>query len=139
PASAESVEQSEVRVRFNFKDAPYEQVLDFMARQTGLPVIREAEVPKAPVTFIGASDYTIDEALDILNRMLLMHGVQLRGEQKFLFLSKLENMRAVGRVAVDGVPEGAGAAEVDTSVVPLENAAAAPTADQIKPLVSPFG
>src|SRR5688572_8879276 len=46
-----AVAPAEPRLRFTFKDAPYEQVLDFLARQTGLPVIREADLPNAPVTF----------------------------------------------------------------------------------------
>ncbi|MBX3402086.1 MAG: hypothetical protein KF699_01610 [Phycisphaeraceae bacterium] len=125
-------------IEFNFKDVPFEQVLDFMARQTGLPVIREADAPKSGLTFIGASRYTLEEALDVLNRLLFMHGVQLRREGRYLLLTKAEDMRAFGQV-VGKIPEEIGSAEVITTVVPLNNAVAAPLAEQLKGLVSKFG
>lgn len=125
-------------ITFNFKDTPFEQVLDFMARQTGLPVIREAEGPKTGLTFIGATEYDLDGALDVLNRLLFMHGVQLRKEDRYLLLTKLEDMRAFGQV-VGKIPEEVGNAEVITTVVPLNNAVAAPIAEQIKGMVSKFG
>jgi len=125
-------------IAFNFKDAPFEQVLDFMARQTGLPVIREAETPKGPLTFIGAAEYSLDEALDVLNRLLFMHGVQLRKEDRYLLLTKAEEMRAFGPV-VGKIPESIGGAEIITTVVPLNNAIAAPLAEQLKGLLSKFG
>jgi len=125
-------------ISFNFIDTPFEQVLDFMARQTGLPVIREAEAPKSGLTFIGASEYTLDEALDVINRLLFMHGVQLRKEDRYLLLTKAEDMRAFGQV-VGKIPESIGSAEVITTVVPLNNAVATPLADQLKGMVSKFG
>lgn len=125
-------------IEFNFKDVPFEQVLDFMARQTGLPVIREAEAPKSGLTFIGASKYSLDEALDVLNRLLFMHGVQLRREGRYLLLTKAEEMRAFGQV-VGKIPDEIGSAEVITTVVPLNNAVAAPLAEQLKGMVSRFG
>ncbi len=126
-------------IRFNFKDASFEDVLDFMARQTGLPVIREADLPKVPVSFISASEYDLPEALDVLNRMLWMHGVQVRREAQFLLLSKVEDMPALSPVLQDRVGEGTGDAQIVTIVVPLNNASAPPTAEQLKPLISKFG
>lgn len=126
-------------IRFSFKDAPYDQVMDFMARQTGLPVIREADLPNAPVTFISATDYSLSEAIDVLNRMLFMHGLQLRREENFLLLTKIENMRALGPKFHDQVPAGVAAAQVVTVVVPLHNASAQALAEQLKPLVGPYG
>src|SRR5690606_29002493 len=70
PAPAE-----EVRIRFNFKDAPFDQVLDFFSRECGLPIINETAAPKGTVTFISGDSYTFDEALEILNQILLMHRV----------------------------------------------------------------
>ena len=138
PAADAAPVAREGGIEFNFKDVPFEQVLDFMARQTGLPVIREADAPKSGLTFIGASRYTLDEALDVLNRLLFMHGVQLRREGRYLLLTKAEDMRAFGQV-VGKIPEEIGSAEVITTVVPLNNAVAAPLADQLKGLLSKFG
>lgn len=127
------------RLRFNFKDTPYEQVMDFVARQTGLPVIREAELPGAPVTFISATDYTIDEAINILNRMLFMHGLQVRRERDFLYVTKLEDMKGFARAFDAEVPPDVGDADMVTIVVPLINAPAAPLAERLGPLTSQYG
>jgi type II secretion system protein D len=138
PASEPPAATAPAPIVFNFKDTPFEQVLDFMARQTGLPVIREAEAPKTGLTFIGASEYTLDESMDVLNRLLFMHGVQLRREDRYLLLTKAEDMRAFGQV-VGKIPESIGSAEVITTVVPLNNAVAAPIAEQLKGMLSKFG
>ncbi len=138
PASPAAESTAAAAISFNFIETPFEQVLDFMARQTGLPVIREAEAPKTGLTFIGASAYSVEEALDVLNRLLFMHGVQLRREDRYLLLTKVEDMRAFGQV-VGKIPEDIGQAEVITTVVPLNNAIAAPLAEQLKGMVSKFG
>lgn len=128
-----------VKIAFNFMNAPYEQVMDFVARQTGLPVIKEAPLPDAPVTFISASTYTLDEALDVLNRMLFMHGLQVRRDANFLLVTKIEDMKPFGPVGQGKVPDGVGSSQIVTVVVMLQNASAAPLADQLKPLVTKVG
>jgi type II secretion system protein D len=119
------------RLGFNFKDAPWDQVLDYFARQTGLPVINEAAPPQAPVTFISAADYTLDDALDIVNRMLWMHGLQLRREPTVLMLSKLEDAKARSRQFVGQLPEAVGQSEVVTLVLPLNFALASQVAEKL--------
>jgi type II secretion system protein D len=126
-------------VGFTFKDAPYELVLDFMSREFGLPVIREAEAPKAPVTFISGESYSLAQALDIVNRLLFMHGLQLRREDTFLLLTKLEDARTAGQKFVDRVPADVGGVEIVTVVVPLVNASAGPLAEQLKPIMGKYG
>ena len=74
---------NDIRLRFQFSESPFGQVLDFMARQTGLPVIREASVPQGTLTFISASDYSLAEAIEILNLNLAMHSVRLEHEDEF--------------------------------------------------------
>src|SRR5258705_383274 len=138
-AGAPEQPADDLKLRFSFKDAPYDQVMDFMARQTGLPVIREAELPNAPVTFISATDYSLSEAIDVLNRMLFMHGLQLRREENFLLLTKIENMRALGPKFHDKVPGDVASAQIVTVVVPLHNASAAALAEQLKGFIGPVG
>ncbi len=123
-------------IAFNFKNTPWDLVVDFMARQTGLPVISETTPPAAPVTFISGAEYSVDEALDIVNRMLWMHGLQLRREANFLLLSKVEDMKARARQFVGQVPEGVSPAELVTLVVPLNNSTAAMMAEKLGTLVT---
>lgn len=123
-------------ITFNFKDAPFDQVFDFLSRESGVPVIREAEAPKAPVTFISGAEYSLDESLDIVNRLLWMHGLQLRREENFLLLAKLEDMRARSRQFAGQLPESVGGADVVTLVVPLNNSTSNAMQERLKDLVT---
>ncbi|MGQ0627662.1 MAG: secretin N-terminal domain-containing protein, partial [Phycisphaerales bacterium] len=122
---------SKATLSFAFKETPWDQVLDFFARQSGVPMIFEATAPAAPVTFISASDYSLEEALDIVNRMLWMHGLQLRREPSVMMLSKLEDAKARSRQFTGQVPESVGNAEVVTLVLPLNFALASQLADKL--------
>lgn len=127
-------------VRFNFKNAPFDQVLDFFSRQTGLPIIKEAEVPAASMTFISARDYTLSDALSILNLNLKMHGVHLRRENNFLYLSSIKGAFAKPTPVVDSkVPDSVTPDEIVTVTIPLSNANAMLVAEQIKPLIGAYG
>src|SRR5690606_2983951 len=88
-AAPEPPKQAEPSIRFNFKDAPFDQVLDFFSRECQLPIITEAAVPQGTMTFIGGEAYTFAEALDILNQILLMHRVNLRQDGNYLYLSDI--------------------------------------------------
>ncbi len=138
PAPAQPVAEPG-RIRFNFKDAPFDQVLDFFSRQAGKPIIREAKVPDGGMTFISAESYSFEDALTILNLNLQMHGVRLRAEPEFFFLSNLQDsMRKPGEV-VSRVPPDAAPDQVLTLTIPLNNTLAPAVAEQIKPLIGPFG
>lgn len=130
---------SDIKISFNFKNAPFDQVLDFFSRQTGLPVIREAEPPASNVTFISPEKYSRDAAFDILNRLLYPHGLQMRPQSGFWLLSRLDEMRALGPVVSPKVPDDMGDTTVVTVVVPLNNAQATLISESIKPLVSKYG
>lgn len=138
-APAAAKREADTRISFNFKNAPFDQVLDFFSRQTGLPVIREAEPPASNVTFISPEKYSRDAAFDILNRLLYPHGLQMRPQAGFWLLSRLEEMRSLGPVVTAKVPDSVGDTTVVTVVVPLNNAQATLIADSIKPLVSKYG
>ncbi|MFO0833982.1 MAG: secretin N-terminal domain-containing protein [Phycisphaerales bacterium] len=127
-------------ITFNFKDVPFDFVLDFFSRESGLPIIREVAVPAGNMTFIGASAYAFDDALSILNLNLAMHGVQLRRQDQFLYLSTLQgSAQKAGVVAREKVPPDMKPEQFLTLTLPLSNAAADLVATQIKPMIGPFG
>lgn len=127
-------------IRFNFKDSPFDQVVDFFSRESGLPVIREIDVPTASMTFISEEAYTLDEALSVLNLNMARFGAHLRREGKYLYLSSLqEASRKPMRVSGDEVPAEAMPDEMLTITVPLNNARAELVANQIKPLIGAYG
>lgn len=137
PAQATS---SSKPVKFNFKDAPVDQVLDFVARETGLPIIYEATSPKETITFVGSSSYTIDDAISILNLNLRRMGVHLRRQEQFLYLASLENSaKKPIPVATKDFDSSVTPDQIITVPIPLDNAAAAAVAEQIKPLIGPYG
>lgn len=127
-------------IRFNFKDAPVDQVLDYLARESGLPVIFEAEIPKGEITFVGASPYPFDDALSIVNLNLRRFGVHLRKQDQFLYLATLtDSAKKPTQVNQGTLPEGTKPDQFVTLTIPLDNARADIVAEQIKPLISAFG
>ncbi len=125
---------------FNFKDAPFEQVLDFFSRESGLPIIREANPPNATMTFISAKKYNFDEALSILNLNLKMHNLHLRREDNFLYLATLEGSFQKPTPILNGqVDESVPDDRIVTVTIPLSNALAPIVSEQIKPLIGSYG
>lgn len=127
-------------IRFNFKDAPFDQVVNVFARESGLPVIYEVPVPQSTMTFISAQGYTFEDALTILNLNLAPHGVQLRREQNFLYLGSLKDAaRKAGEVFHGMVPGTVRPEQIVNLTIPLSNARAETVAEQIRPLIGEYG
>ena len=141
PAPApEAGAPSEVRIGFNFKNAPYDQVLDFFARQTGLPVLYQAPVPKGVMTFISAQTYSVSDALTILNLNLQMLNVRLSREDGYLYLRTLDEAFRQPSQVVPGDRLGdASPDELLTVYIPLNNASAEMVAERMGPFVGPHG
>jgi len=131
---------SEARVRFNFSEAPFAQVLDYFSRQTGLPVIREAEMPAGAMSFISAEDYSLVEAMEILNLNLAMHNRLLVRQENFLFLRTIEDAaRKPGPVFEGEALEGVDPSQYLTITIPLSNANVTQVAEKIGPLIKAPG
>lgn len=133
--------QEPVSIRFAFKDARLDDVIDFFAREAGLPVIREVEAPDAKITFISASAYTLEDALRVLNTILQTRGVLLRRDSEFLYLRRLEDMKAAPvPTYTDGtVPADVTDEQIVSVLRALTNATAAQIAEQLSPLVAKYG
>jgi type II secretory pathway component GspD/PulD (secretin) len=141
PAVAPAPDQpppGEGKIRFNFKDAPFDQVLDFFSRESGLPIINEAPVPQGAMTFIsGEAEYAFPDALSILNLNLQGKGVQLRREKNYLYLGSLkDSARKAGEVYQGTIPEDVRPEQIISLALPLKNSRAETVAEQVKPLVS---
>ncbi len=57
PATATA--QQTPSIRFNFKGATFDQVIDYFSRVTGLPVVREADVPQGTLDYLAPEEYTL--------------------------------------------------------------------------------
>lgn len=127
-------------IRFNFKDAPIAQVLEFFSRETGLPMITQAPTPQAQMTFISPESYSFDEAMTILNRFLNMHKLQLRHEGGYLYLSSISDAaRQAARTFAGTVPIEVPPDEIVTLTIPLNNARADVVANHVRNLVAEYG
>ena len=127
-------------IRFNFKDAPFDQVLDFFSRTTGLPVVLAADVPTGPLTYLSPEAYEFDEALRVLNIILQSRGVMLRVSDDMLHLVKLSDVqRSDVPTFVGQLPAEVTDDQVVTVVRPLGIAVAKPLAEQLAGLVAEYG
>ena len=70
-------------VRFNFRNAPWEDVLTLFAETAGL-TLDLSEVPPGTFSYYDRNEYTPDEALDILNGYLLPRGYLVLRRNSFL-------------------------------------------------------
>ncbi|MEK6700759.1 MAG: secretin N-terminal domain-containing protein, partial [Planctomycetota bacterium] len=128
-------------IRFNFKGTPIDQVLDFFARECGLPIINETpEIPKGAITFLSPEGYSFEDALSILNLNLYTRGLQLRKQDKYLYLSTLaDSQKKPGMVVSGKLPAGVTPDMILTLAIPLNHARAEDVVKQIEPLKGPFG
>ncbi|MCH8822271.1 MAG: hypothetical protein IH984_02070 [Planctomycetes bacterium] len=127
-------------IRFNFKGASYDQVLDFFSRSTGLPVVKEADVPQGVLDYLAPEAYTIKKALEVLNILLQAKGVMLYVRDDMLYLQKLENMeKEAVPTFVGDIPDDVNPNDIITIVRPLTTALAKPLAEKLSMLVAPYG
>jgi len=141
PAAAPAVTPSPAGdgLSLNFKETPLDQVVDFFAREAGLPVIFEAPVPAGALTFLSGQRYAFEDALSILNLNLSTRGVVLRRQDKYLYLSTLADSAKKPGMVVKELPPGVRPEEILTLAIPLNHAIAGTVVEQIKPLLGQFG
>jgi len=129
-----------VEVRFNFKDQTWDEIIDFFSRSTGLPVVRETEVPPGTVTYIYPEPYPLPEALETLNILLQTQGVMVRRERDRLYLQKLSEMQRENIPTFVGkLPSEVTDDQVVTILIPLVNATPSTIAEQLANLVASYG
>ncbi|MGA1466512.1 MAG: secretin N-terminal domain-containing protein [Phycisphaerales bacterium] len=127
-------------IRFNFKGQSWDQVLDWFSRTTGLPIVREVEVPAGTVDYLSPRAYDLPEALRLVNILLQTQGVMLRVEADRLHLQKLEDMKRENiPTYTRELPESITDDQIVTLLLPLTNATAESVATQLKDLVAGYG
>jgi type II secretion system protein D len=161
PASAPAVTQpaspppaapaGEKRIKFEFSNKPWRQVIEWFTDQTGLTFVG-VNVPTGSFTFaapkgsIGATQgYTIPEVVDILNEaMLAAPATQkfqlIRRDITFTLVPADEKIDPllVPRVTADELASR-GKTEIVSTVVQLSALTADETSHWVKRMMSPFG
>ncbi|HEY3394579.1 MAG TPA: secretin N-terminal domain-containing protein, partial [Lacipirellulaceae bacterium] len=80
----------DVRLTFNFRYQPWQDVLDWFADQAGLSLLVESP-PPGTFNYRDSRSYTPAEALDVLNSVLLTKGYTLVRRERMLVLVNLED------------------------------------------------
>ena len=133
-------EQGVPQVRFNFKNQTWDQVLDYFSRVTGLPIVRDADVPDGTVDYINPAPYPLPKALETLNLLLQTRGLVLRDEDGRLVLEELSQIKKENiPTFVGNLPDDLTADTLVTLIVPLVNATAANVSEQLKEMVAEYG
>jgi type II secretory pathway component GspD/PulD (secretin) len=92
-SSAVTTKSGDVKLKFNFRYAPWKDVLDWFAEQADLSLVVDAP-PQGTFNYSDSRAYTPSEAIDLLNGVLLTKGYTLVRRERMLMLVNLE----------DGVP-----------------------------------
>lgn len=78
------------KVRFNFRFAPWKDVLDWFATQADLSLVLDAP-PPGTFNYVDNKSYTPAEAIDLLNGVLLTKGYTLLRRERMLMVINLED------------------------------------------------
>ena len=132
-----------VRLRFNFRYQPWEDVLDWVAEEAGLSLLYES-MPQGTCNYADDREYTIPEALDVLNSLLLMKGYTLVRRERMLVVVNLEDFEdgvppnLVTMVPVEDLDER-GEYELVATVFTFEKITAEEAQAEIEKLIGPQG
>jgi type II secretory pathway component GspD/PulD (secretin) len=78
------------KLRFNFKYAPWRDVIDWFAEQAGLSLVTDV-YPPGTFNYTDKRAFTPEEALDLLNTVLATKGYTLVRREKMAILFNLED------------------------------------------------
>ncbi len=83
-------EAKEPKLQFNFRYAPWDEVLEWFAKEAGLSVVLDNK-PTGTFNYIDDASYTVAETLDVLNSVLMAKGYSLVRRNKMLWVIDLED------------------------------------------------
>jgi type II secretory pathway component GspD/PulD (secretin) len=139
-AETEPVLREDVRLTFNFRYQPWQDVLDWFADQSGLSLVLESP-PPGTFNFRDSRSYSVGEALDVLNQVLLTKGFVLVRSNRMLVLCNLED--PIPPNLVPDVPleelDQHGEYELIRVLFPVWNMTPEQAAEEVQPLLGPQG
>ncbi len=128
------------KLSFNFRYAPWADVLKLFAEAAGLSLDLNA-VPPGTFTYFDDNEYTPTEALNILNGYLLPKGYMIVRRDRFAVVLNVTNgipPNLVPDVSVDELPKRADN-EIVRVVLPLKGKDAATAQQEVQQLLGPQG
>lgn len=140
PVGDAKPDDGEVRISFKFQFAPWDQVLKLFAETAKLSLDMN-EVPTGTFNYFDDREYTVSEALDILNGYLLRKGFVLIFRDRFLVVWNLDDPpppNLVPQVTPEELAKR-GKNELMSVVIPLKGTDAKTAAEDIRELIGPQG
>lgn len=138
-AGAEATE-GERRLVFNFKFQPWEKVLQWLAEQAGLSLVMEGP-PHGTFNYSDRRAYTVAEAIDLINSVLLTKGYVLVRRGQMLILVNLQDGVPPNLVPI--VPESEldkrGEHELVSTIFSLSRLSVDEAQQEIRSLLGPQG
>lgn len=129
-----------VRLSFNFRYAPWTEVLKEFAEKAGLTLDLNV-VPPGTFSYLDNQEYTVTEALDVLNGYLLQRGYILVRRDRFLTPINIDEPippNVIPVVTIDELPQR-GKNELVSVAIPLESVEADKVVDEVRQLLGPQG
>lgn len=140
PEAAEEKLSDDGKLTFNFRYQPWQDVLDWFADQAGLSLILESP-PPGTFNYRDARRFTVPEALDVINGVLLTKGYTLVRHDRMLVLVNLED--GIPPNLVPDVPladlDKYGEYELVRVLFPVWNMTPEQAAEEVQPLLGPQG
>lgn len=127
-------------LQFSFKDADWEDVLTWFADETGRTLLMDTK-PTGKFNYHDSNKYTVSEALDVINNVLLSKGFILVRRDNFLQVVELKDgipPHLVQRVKLEDLPKY-GRTELVRVLIPLVGMVAEKVKEEVDQLKGPFG
>ncbi len=128
------------KISFNFRHAPWADVLKTFAELAGLTLDLNV-VPPGTFNYFDDKEYTATEALDVINGYLLQKGYVLVRRDQFLVVVNIDDKvppNLVPHVTVSDLPKR-GRNELMNIILRIENITAEEAAEEAKELIGPQG
>lgn len=139
-SNEETLLPADGRLSFNFRYQPWQEVLDWFAERADLSLVLEA-APPGTLNYRDNRDYTVAEALDVLNSVLLTKGYTLVRKGRMLLLVNLQD--GIPPSLVTDVPldelDQRGEYELVRVLFRVGNLLPQEAADELRELIGPQG
>ena len=131
--------ERDVRFRFSFSGAPWREVLNWLADESGM-ALHVGDLPAGSFTYSDPSDFTVDEAISRINLFLIPQGYSIVKRGSLLSAISLVDPRSLQQLDALATPtpiselDARSEHEIVKCMVPLGNVIADEAIAELKPL-----
>lgn len=142
PAGAKS---PDAQLRFNFSGQPWADVLQWLSEEADLQ-LQIDQAPPGTLSFIDPTRaYTPNEAIDLINRLLLDKGYALVRRGRLLIVIDLESelapklIRELAESVTADQLDGRSGSDIVRCILPLGGVSPETAGEELKQLIGPWG